>query len=342
MADERCFCHLNGLMVKDAVARAGMAEAIARASTAEASITDAIARASAAEASAAEATNRASAAAAVAADVAKKVSVKAKTEAFRYYVKKSGNDENDGKTEDTAFQTMDKFFSLLNEGNSEIRCYITEPGVYDVSCNLFNFVALHITGSVDGVILNFTEDDWSDGIVFYNSHINLQNLTFRAYNEGVRFESGVTTLENIVFECNELRLYQTHIECTTSLKTPIFIALGSCGRLKNLEITSASGSSIAFDRGCNIRLYGNIYLPEREVGNEDIIFNCQHSVVYINPGTITGSGWATGIRNYSSLIVMPQFTYDQLAAVCNTPIFIDDRCPGVFIKSGSVIGGDYT
>jgi hypothetical protein len=341
MADERCFCHLNGLRVKDTVAREGMAEAIALATAAQNSAAAALGGIDAAVGGAAAALNRANEAAALAETTAEKIGKNVVTKPATYYVKASGSDENDGLSKDTAFKTMDKVFSMLNNGASELRFHILEPGVYDVNYKLFCFSALHILASVDGVVLNFTDDDWGDGVVFYNCHINFQGFTIKAPGNPIRFETSYCTFENMTIETDELRFLQSFVDCTTTMTVTNLFGYGALGRLTNLKITAETGHTIILDRGCNIRMCGTLTLPDRDTGNTDIAIACAHSVLHFQPATITGSGYKTGIKNSSSVVFLRQLTYTALSGVCETAILQETNYPGIFVKGGSIIGGDY-
>ena len=272
---------------------------------------------------------------------AKNLAEKCKKKSFRYYVKASGSDQNDGLSEATAFKTMDKFFSVLNEGASDIRCYIMEAGEYNVSANMFTFSAIHITGYVPGVVLNFVEDNWSDGIVFYNCHVNFERIKMKAEGEQIRFESGVASLEDVTLECEKVAFWDCQIECETTLNSPNISMFGCNGRIKNLTITSETGNAVSLDRGNNIRIYGTLALAPRTDINEDVAVNCMHSVLYLNASDVTAGGWHTGVRNTASMIFLPQTTYTKLYQKCAVAIEQSATAPGVFVNGGHQIGADY-
>lgn len=119
--------------------------------------------------------------------------------AFRWYVDGvNGDDSNDGSQEHP-WKTMDKFFSEANRtngGRSDIRCFIVSPGTYNITKQTFTSIALHITGNVDDVILNFTA---APDIKFYECHVNINNVSVRAPNATFAFDGGAIAIENVRF-----------------------------------------------------------------------------------------------------------------------------------------------
>lgn len=103
----------------------------------------------------------------------------------------NGNDNNDG-TATSPWKTLTAVFNKANElgGRVDVRCYIVSPGVYNFPYISLTGMAIHITGNVDGVIINHTGGDFS----FYETHVNLNNVTIQSEKE-IKFEScGVTAL----------------------------------------------------------------------------------------------------------------------------------------------------
>lgn len=110
-----------------------------------------------------------------------------------YHIKgSSGSDSNDGLTESTAFRTLDHFFGLLNKGHNDIRCYIEEPGTYEVSHSLICGAVVMIEAKVSGVIINFT--DTERGVELYNSILTLKGLSTLA-EERMQITCGTGTIK---------------------------------------------------------------------------------------------------------------------------------------------------
>lgn len=104
----------------------------------------------------------------------------------RYYVDRvNGNDDNDGRTQETAFKTLDRFFKLSKQ-YTDIRCYLVSPGIYPVTeFNSFSSMAVHITPLVSNCIVMFIVEN---ALPFYNTYWHLEGLdlnnklTFEAVN----------------------------------------------------------------------------------------------------------------------------------------------------------------
>lgn len=103
----------------------------------------------------------------------------------------NGNDNNEG-TATSPWKTLTAVFNKANElgGRVDVRCYIVSAGVYELPYLSLTGMAVHITGNVDGVIINHTGGDFS----FYETHVNLNNVTIQSEKE-IKFEScGVVAL----------------------------------------------------------------------------------------------------------------------------------------------------
>lgn len=100
---------------------------------------------------------------------------------FRYYINNAtGNDENDGLSEQTAFKTLDRFLKETDR-YAEVRGYITSSGTYHVTYgNVYANCNIHITARTANVTLDFLSEDSEDYAV-YMSHWNLQGLDDSAH-----------------------------------------------------------------------------------------------------------------------------------------------------------------
>lgn len=83
------------------------------------------------------------------------------------YVSTSGDDTNDGLTQDTPVQTMRKAFEMAGAVTDDIRIKIVTGGVYEMDYLLFCGQALHIVGMAAGITLNYTKRG-----IHYMSHVN--------------------------------------------------------------------------------------------------------------------------------------------------------------------------
>lgn len=91
---------------------------------------------------------------------------------FRYHINGlTGDDNNDGLTSDTAFKTLEKFFSMSSI-YPELRGYIEAPGNYYVQGDQMTGVSVHLTATVSNVKI-FFEGDGNGDFSVYSAHWNL-------------------------------------------------------------------------------------------------------------------------------------------------------------------------
>lgn len=228
----------------------------------------------------------------------------------------NGSDENDGKTPETAFRTVQRFLQQLNEGETDVRCYVTSPGVYDVDYNIFSHIALHIGGTVDGVVLNFISHQTE--VVFYNCHINFSNITIRTANEKFRFEDSTCGLTNINFDTSMVIFYHCHAEAENSVCKQVYF-YGSTGVVNGITTTAVVKAPIYFDRGCSIRLAGAVAFADRSDSNNECAIWAKFSCLWVTTQNFSGSGWGIGIQGAAALIHLPQAYYTALGNIATTP-----------------------
>ena len=168
----------------------------------------------------------------------------------------NGSDNNDGSSS-KPFKTIERFFdeaNKLNNGRNDIRCYIVRSGIYTISKHSINHLTIHITGSVDGVILNFTTDR---DVKFYECHTNLNNVTIRCPNATeLAFDGGSVALTKCTFE-----KAVTCYSCSGYFETvtlPNLIANYSNLSLHIINITNTSTNAHAYRfESCVVRMYGS-------------------------------------------------------------------------------------
>ena len=127
-------------------------------------------------------------------------------EAQRYYIDGiNGNDNNPGSDE-LPFKTIDKFFEMLNKGQTDIRCYIVSAGTYIATKTVFSNCVIHLNANVGGVIIEFQNDDVDTA--FYNCHLNISGVD----NGNCITLRNSTDTKKIYFENCATILYYTIIE----------------------------------------------------------------------------------------------------------------------------------
>lgn len=93
----------------------------------------------------------------------------------------NGNDNNDGKTQSTAFKTIDKALSELNNGTVSINIKICSDGVYTSS--MFNNLAncsVHIYGLTSNVTLKIQPDFNAGGLIWYQCRLHFENILLQS------------------------------------------------------------------------------------------------------------------------------------------------------------------
>lgn len=110
-------------------------------------------------------------------------------------------------TDSDPYETLEYFFDKLNNGYTDIRCYIDTPGTYIVHKPVHTDAVIHITVRVSGVriILNDTS---AESFVGYNTHWNFKRsstsvskviLITPLFNT-IYFENSSTLLEGISYD----------------------------------------------------------------------------------------------------------------------------------------------
>lgn len=117
---------------------------------------------------------------------------------LRYYIDANGGDDDSDGSQDSPWQTLTPLLDIANKvdnGRSDVRCYFASAGVYDLPYMSFTGMAIHMTGLVDGVVVNQTGGDF----VIYGGHFNLKNLTLRS-TVPISLESTVGVFDTVTFD----------------------------------------------------------------------------------------------------------------------------------------------
>ena len=258
---------------------------------------------------------------------------------FRYYVDGvNGSDDNDGLTSATAFKTIERFLSIANSstrGRSDIRCFILSAGLYDIGSNnehVITGLALHITGSVPGVILNFLT---AETIKFYTTHINFESLTIRVSDPSVTLsvDGGSFYFKQCTFECR-LYMYAAmgHMEDCSCVS---FLGEHSVMKILRTTITNTDQTVDAFYfRDCHIVISGDGSASElASLGINNSFITGVDSVLEIlaDPASLTNS-YYYGLSAYRCIVRSSRrrfnrFTERSQAGVRNqgSAIFITNK-----------------
>lgn len=120
------------------------------------------------------------------------------TTQLRYYIDSINGDDNSDGSEKSPWQTLTPLINIANKvdnGRSDIRCYFASAGVYELPYLSFTGMAIHMTGLVDGVVVNQSGGDFA----IYGGHFNFKKLTLRSTNP-ISLESTVCVFDTVTFD----------------------------------------------------------------------------------------------------------------------------------------------
>lgn len=208
------------------------------------------------------------------------------------------------------FESLDYFFNQLNEGKTDIRCYIDTPGYYVVHKPVITNAVIHITCRVDGVHIVFN-DTSTENVAFYNSHWNLQCQTGACeistkLGDMIYWENCATLLSNVV--CNQrLQTYGGYL-IATGIHYMQFYCDGCNVVLENAICTNtdASNTGLVVRRSSTLRLYGTLtdFNPLSGSGSDNAMISVEGSVCIIESAqNYVGNKYAHGIIATNSIVV---------------------------------------
>ena len=201
----------------------------------------------------------------------------------RYYIDCINGDDNNDGTSEHPFQSLDRFFELLNTGTHDLRCYIVSSGTYHVSKSQFLDCTIHMTANTSGVVVEFDTDNYCS---FYNTHISInssndtQPLTIRYSKglEGITIENTASNIQNVVFDNIVLNYYGGYTRMVNCTASRIYTN-GTNASIQHLTLTGLSnGTGIVCRYASQLSLYGtfnitgsnyssNIVSVERSIAN---------------------------------------------------------------------------
>lgn len=212
------------------------------------------------------------------------------TDHYRFYIDGvNGNDANDGLTTETAFRTLNRFLEEGNNGKSDIRCYIISNGVYTIDKPTIEDLVIHINGSTDDITITSNLDEY----VFYNCHINLQDIKLTHTGNNVpyiesgsfvcnnciidmpiRFYDAMATIENttineIRFDSSQVYLNNITIDgkAKTNFNCPLRFSRASNGELNGTflykTLTESNVNNLIDIYGGNVNFHGTFDFTEQ-------------------------------------------------------------------------------
>lgn len=150
-----------------------------------------------------------------------------------YYVDgENGNDSNDGKTQSTAFKTLEPVWDAVRQGDIEIRMSLKGGSTYDWTPYNITGLAIHLASYGTGnVTLNMPNEE----IAFYNCHMKISgtsdsHIIFTG-DESIYFDGGSVYFEYA--EIEQFRVYGTGTYCANCILDAVDINFaniyfGSC------------------------------------------------------------------------------------------------------------------
>ena len=171
--------------------------------------------------------------------------------------------EHLGTTSDP-YESLDYFFDRLNNGETDIRCYIRKSGVYVITKPVVRNAVIHITVQADNVTVIFNTDSLIEPFCCYNTHVNFKTdsgytkciLKTPNQQNQMYYENSAILFDNIVYD-GVLKMYGGYISFGNS-KCGRLEMLGTSGYLNDILITNQdiNNSGIWLRRGCNFIFSG--------------------------------------------------------------------------------------
>ena len=195
-----------------------------------------------------------------------------------YYVdNQSGNDNNDGKTESTAFLTLDRALKEAKNGDLEFRVGLKTGQSYEINAVNFTSVAIHfIPYGDEGEVYIYTKNKGTR-IAFYQCHVNCKadsTHTIRWYGPGIYFDSGS-------FQMAHTKLQQTIMGYGASIRAQnATFEKQISGYNTNIMLDYCNYQNILGMCG-NIHLNGGSIIANKTIEGTNRVLSFTNSSVYI-------------------------------------------------------------
>ena len=222
----------------------------------------------------------------------------------------NGNDENIG-SQSAPIKTIDKFFSMCNNGKTDIRGNIVTSGTYTIHKSNISHIAVHLTGLTNNIIITSdNENNGSGELVFYHCHINFENLIFdlpERFNKDFYFEGCSVGLKQVTFKTPVQMLVGTTLN-SVDCKYNVLGFFQSNGYLSNTTFDGKAKihSPIYSNRGCNIDIEGTLTVEELEEDTSVAFATFYRSTIYMAitlQNQLTTNKYSNGIlSNYIVLV----------------------------------------
>ena len=219
---------------------------------------------------------------------------------------------NHSGTTSDPYESLDYFFDRLNNGETDIRCYIRQSGVYVVKKPVVRNAIVHITVQADNVTIIFNTESPIEPFVMYTSHLNLRTddgytkCILKTPNEKnqMYYENSTLTMNNVIYD-GVFKQYAGYLSLTNSSIGRMEL-LGCSGYLNDILITNQDINShgIWLRRGCNFIFSGSLAdfntLPSN--GNGNAMLKCEDCTLTLEYAQNVASKYAYGIYSDGSII----------------------------------------
>lgn len=231
---------------------------------------------------------------------------------------------NHSGTTSDPYESLDYFFDRLNNGETDIRCYIRQSGVYVVTKPVVRNAIVHITVQADNVTIILNTDSLAEPFVMYTTHLNFRTdngytkCVLRTPNEKnqMYFENSTLTMDNVVYD-GVLKQYGGYLALTNS-KIGSIELLGCSGYLNDILITNQNPNThgIWVRRGCNLIFSGSLadFNTLGISGNGNAMLKCEDCTLTLEYSQNVVSNYAYGIYADGSIIFV---TSGRLASFQN-------------------------
>lgn len=226
------------------------------------------------------------------------------TETRRYVDCLNGSDEEDGKTPESAYRTIDKALESLNSDFNSLFIILTTPGTYPFNYvkYLFSSVTLHIYGEKE---TGFTPNPGSyilqpvsrvagtKTLTFYNSRLHFENCTIDNTIQG-----GSITIEG----CS---IYTSYVNWKCGGTSPYLVLNSSDYQGETITNTNCT---VQLNNGAQAKFNGltqNIAVAHSTNRALSVIYNSL--CIVRNTHTVTGA-YETLYYSYNSRLALQQLT----------------------------------
>ncbi len=184
-----------------------------------------------------------------------------------YYVDNiNGNDNNVG-SENEPFKTLQPILNLINKGKLKIDIALKRGQTHLLNANVFNSCTIHFQAYGDGtnnaiLTRNILPTTNNNSLVFYNCHLNFENITLVNIGYDVYNDGGSMVAKNTIFDCK-----YTTWSCGCRFSDCIIKTLKA--RMANLWFENSKIGCIDSNMS-SFQIYKPVLYPNYDINHEDL------------------------------------------------------------------------